>query len=73
MPGGVTMEGAKVQMVTELVLYVNRFPNDSTMGNAYDRLWQPESGNKFGHSFLEELLTIMPLLRRKDRRKKNEG
>ena len=60
---GVTMEAAKVQMMTELALYVTRNPDDRTMGKAYDRLWQAQSENDFSHSYLEVFLTIMPQLR----------
>ena len=49
-PGGVTMEAAKIQMMTELALYVTRNPDDRTMGKAYDRLWQAESESEFSHS-----------------------
>ena len=72
-PGGVTMEAAKIQMMTELALYVTRNPDDRTMGKAYDRLWQAESESDFSHSYLEVFLTIMPQLRTQERRKKAEG
>ena len=72
-PGGVTMKAAKIQMMTELALYVTRNPDDRTMGKAYDRLWQAESESDFSHSYLEVFLTIMPQLRTQERKKKAEG
>ena len=67
------MEAAKIQMMTQLALYVTRNPDDRTMGKAYDRLWQAESKGDFSRSCLEVFLTIMPQLRTQERRKKAEG
>ena len=52
LPGGVTMEAAKLQMMTELALYVTRNSDDRTMGKAYDRLWQAESESDYSQSYL---------------------
>ena len=72
-PGGVTMEAAKIHMMTEVALYVTRNPDDRTMAKAYDGLGQAESGSNFSNSYLEVFLTIMPQLRTQERRKKAEG